>query len=66
VSSILVLGSTATLLMTLGDIHEVYVKGKVDESDIAKVYLGQGARIKVQSFPGNPLLGASRKLLRWA
>ncbi len=50
VSSILVLGSTATLVMTLGDTHEVYVKGKVDESDIAHVYLGQPARIKVESF----------------
>jgi len=50
VSSILVLGSSATLLMTMGDIHEVYVKGKVDESDTAKVYLGQAARIKVESY----------------
>ena len=50
VSSILVLGSTATLVMTLGDTHQVYVKGKVDESDIAHVYLGQPARIKVESF----------------
>src|SRR5216683_7959637 len=50
VSSILVLGSTATLVMTIGDITEVYVKGKVDESDIGKVYLGQAARIKVESF----------------
>jgi len=45
VSSILILGSSATLVMTLGDTHEVYVKGKVDESDIGKVYLGQTARI---------------------
>jgi HlyD family secretion protein len=57
VSSILVLGSTATLVMTLGDTHEVYVKGKVDESDIAKVYLGQAARIKVQSFPNKTFAG---------
>jgi HlyD family secretion protein len=50
VSSILVLGSTATLVMTIGDIRQVYVQGKVDESDIGKVYLGQPARIKVESF----------------
>jgi HlyD family secretion protein len=50
VSSILVLGSNATLIMTLGDTREVYVKGKVDESDIGRVYLGQSARIKVESF----------------
>jgi HlyD family secretion protein len=62
VSSILVLGSTATLVMTLGDTHEVYVKGKVDESDIAKVYMGQAARIKVQSFPGRTFTGRVTKI----
>ncbi len=62
VSSILVLGSTATLVMTLGDTHEVYVKGKVDESDIGKVYLGQGARIKVQSFRDKTFAGRVTKI----
>ncbi|WP_263380167.1 efflux RND transporter periplasmic adaptor subunit [Granulicella paludicola] len=62
VSSILVLGSTATLVMTLGDTHEVYVKGKVDESDIAKVYLGQPARIKVQSFRDKTFAGRVTKI----
>lgn len=50
VSSILVLGSTATLVMTEGDTTQVYVQGKVDEADIAHVYMGQPARIKVESF----------------
>ncbi len=50
VSSILVMGSAATLVMTIGDTSEVYVKGKVDESDIGKVYLGQPARIRVETF----------------
>jgi len=50
VSSILVLGSTATLVMTEGDVNEVYVQGKVDEADIAHVYMAQPARIKVESF----------------
>ena len=62
VSSILVLGSTATLVMTLGDTHQVYVKGKVDESDIGKVYLGQPARIKVQSFPNKTFVGKVTKI----
>jgi HlyD family secretion protein len=62
VSSILVLGSTATLVMTLGDTHQVYVKGKVDESDIGKVYLGQPARIKVQSFPERTFYGKVTKI----
>src|SRR3972149_270884 len=51
VSSILVLGSQATLVMTLGDVSEVYVLGKVDEADIGKVSLEQRARVTVESFP---------------
>ena len=62
VSSILVLGSTATLVMTLGDTSEVYVKGKVDESDIGKVYLGQPARIKVESFKDKTFTGKVTKI----
>ncbi len=62
VSSILVLGSTATLVMTLGDTHQVYVKGKVDESDIAHVYLGQPARIKVESFRNRYFEGKVTKI----
>jgi HlyD family secretion protein len=57
VSSILVLGSTATLVETIGDVHQVYVQGKVDESDIGKVFLGQPARIKVESFRDKTFLG---------
>jgi HlyD family secretion protein len=62
VSSILVLGSSATLVMTLGDISSVYVKGKVDESDIGKVYLGQPARIKVESFKDKTFNGVVTKI----
>ena len=62
VSSILVLGSSATLVMTLGDTSEVYVKGKVDESDIGKVYLGQRARIKVETFKDKTFDGKVTKI----
>ena len=62
VSSILVLGSSATLIMTLGDTSQVYVKGKVDESDIGKVYLGQPARIKVESFKDKTFHGKVTKI----
>jgi len=62
VSSILVLGSQATLVMTLGDTSEVYVKGKVDESDIGKVYLGQAARIVVESFKDKTFQGKVTKM----
>ena len=50
VSSILNLGANATLVMTLGDIEKVFVRGKVDEADIGRVRLGQTARITTESF----------------
>lgn len=50
VSSILNLGANATLVMTLGDIDQVFVRGKVDEADIGHVRLGQPARIRVETF----------------
>jgi len=62
VSSILVLGSTATLVMTEGDTTQVYVQGKVDEADIAHVYMGQAARIKVESFRDRVFNGKVTKI----
>ncbi len=62
VSSILVLGSQATLVMTLGDVSEVYVLGKVDEADIGRVFLGQRARIAVESFKDKSFDGKVTKI----
>jgi HlyD family secretion protein len=62
VSSILVNGSQATLIMTLGDVSEVYVLGKVDEADIGKVYLDQAARIVVESFKDKKFGGKVTKI----
>ena len=50
VSSILNLGANATLVMTLGDIERVYVKGRVDEADIGRVRVGQAAHITTETF----------------
>jgi len=62
ISSILILGSQATNIMTLGDVSEVYVKGKVDEADISKVYLGQPARISVESLKERKFMGKVTKI----
>jgi HlyD family secretion protein len=62
VSSILVLGSQATKIMTLGDVSDVYVLGKVDEADIGKVYLSQPARIVVESFKEKKYVGKVTKI----
>ncbi len=57
VSSILNLGANATLVMTLGDIERVFVRGKVDEADIGQVRLGQVARISTETFPDRSFAG---------
>jgi HlyD family secretion protein len=62
VSSILVLGSQATLLFTLGDVSDVFVRGKVDQADIGKVYMGQPARIVVESFRDRKFEGKVYKI----
>ncbi len=62
VSSILNQGASATLIMTLGDLREVYVKGKVDESDVGKIYLGEPARITVDSYKDQKFTGTVTKI----
>jgi len=57
VSSILNLGSAATLVMVLGDISQVYVRGKVDEADIGLVKMAQPARIRVETFKNRQFEG---------
>jgi HlyD family secretion protein len=62
ISSILVMGSQATLIMTLGDVGEVYVLGKVDQADIGKVYLHQRSRIVVESYKDKKFDGEVTKI----
>lgn len=62
VSSILNLGSAATLIMTLGDISSVYIKGEVDEADIGKAACGQHVRTKVESFPNQTFEGVVKRI----
>jgi HlyD family secretion protein len=57
VSSILNLGANATLVLTLGDIERVFVRGRVDEADIGQVQLAQTARITTETFRGRVFNG---------
>lgn len=57
VSSILQLGSNATLIMTLGDVRELYIKGKVDETDIGLVKMDQPVRITVDAYKNRTFQG---------
>jgi HlyD family secretion protein len=50
VSSILNLGAAATSVITMGDISHVFVRGRVDETEIGNLRLGQPARIRVETF----------------
>jgi HlyD family secretion protein len=50
VSSILNMGSSATSVITMGDISHVFVRGRVDETEIGNLRLGQPARIRVETF----------------
>ena len=62
VSSILNLGANASLVMTIGDIDQVFVRGKVDEADIGRVRLGQTARIRVETFKDKVFNGRVTKI----
>ena len=45
------------LLLTIGDLDGLSIRGQVDEVDIAKVRLGQQVGISGDAFPGLELLG---------
>ena len=62
VSSILNMGSSASLIMTLGDVSSVYIKGDVDEADIGKADCGQRVRTKVESFPDESFEGVVKRI----
>lgn len=62
VSSILNLGSAATLIMTLGDLSTVYVEGEVDEADVGPVKPGLPVRTTVESFPEESFAGTVTRI----
>jgi HlyD family secretion protein len=62
VSSILNLGSMATLIMTLGDLSTVYVKGEVDEAEIGRIRADLPVRTRVESFPDETFPGTVTRL----
>jgi len=62
VSSLLNLGSAASLIMILGDMSSVYIKGDVDEADIGKTELRQCVRTKVESYPNELFDGVVKRI----
>jgi len=57
VSSILNMGSAATPVVIMGDVSQVFVRGKVDETEIGSLRLNQPARIKVETFKDRTFQG---------
>jgi HlyD family secretion protein len=57
VSSILNMGAAATPVVTMGDISKVFVRGKVDETEIGNLRLDQPARITVETFKDRTFQG---------
>jgi HlyD family secretion protein len=45
------------LIMTLGDVKELYIKGKVDETDIGLVKMDQPVRITVDAYKNRTFQG---------
>ncbi|MEJ2147130.1 MAG: efflux RND transporter periplasmic adaptor subunit [Acidobacteriota bacterium] len=62
VSSIQTMGAGATTVLTLGDMENVYVRGKVAENDIGKVKVGLPARISVEAFKNRTFDGKVYKI----
>ncbi len=62
VSSILTMGAGATTILTLGDMNDVYVKGKVSETDIGLVEIGHPARITVETYKDKVFKGSVYKI----
>ena len=63
VSSIRVAGGNSTVIMTIGDLSELYVDGEVDEADVGRIIAHQKirpdlpARITVDSYKDRKFLG---------
>ncbi len=62
VSSILTMGAGATRVMVLGDMNDVYVRGKVNEIDIGKIHTGLPARITVETYKNKVFHGEVYKI----
>jgi HlyD family secretion protein len=61
-SSMSATASAGTLLVTMADLENVYVKTEVDESDIGKVQSGQTVIITVDAFPDEEFDGTVLKI----
>ncbi len=58
VSSLLTAGGNATQIMILGDLSEMFIKARVDEVDLGRIYPGMEAQVTVDAHRGMIFSGA--------
>jgi len=51
-----------TVVATLADDHRIHVLAEVDENDVARVRVGQPARVHIDAFPDEVFAGTVRKV----
>jgi HlyD family secretion protein len=51
-----------TVVATLADDRRIHVLAQVDENDVARVRVGQPARVQIDAFPGEVFAGTVRKV----
>ena len=57
VSSILTAGGNATQIMSLGDLSTMFVEARVDEVDLGRIRVGMPAKVTVDAFRNQELVG---------
>jgi HlyD family secretion protein len=51
-----------TLLLTLADTKALHLEGLVDENEVARLVVGQPARVRTEAFPDRAFAGTVRKI----
>ena len=56
--------TAGTPIVTMLDLHKVYLRGYVPEGEIGRIKVGQPARVYLDSSPNHPLMPSSRASIR--
>lgn len=51
------MNNPGTVILTVADLSRMIVEADVDETDVASIYLGQSAKVKVDAMPDTTLTG---------
>jgi HlyD family secretion protein len=56
------MNNAGTIIMQVGDLSEMLVVAEVDESDVGKLEVGQGAQVHIQAWPEKVFRGQVRSI----